>query len=134
MADRGPKSKYWCITIHFTSSNVFEERDEECIEWFNEFDLSRDDTDYFIFARELGDNGDTPHAQAYVCFKTRKYLTGVKRWVKDHTAHCEVAKGKPKQCWNYCLKEGLEPKIEHGSPPATAQVFSIEGEGFKSCP
>lgn len=84
-------AKHWCFTL-----NNYNEEDRKAI-------LAWEHTSYCIVGKEVGDSG-TPHLQGYVRFKTKKRFTALKKLLP--TAHWEVAKGNPRQNYEYCSKEG----------------------------
>lgn len=87
-------SKHWCFTLNnYTSEDV---------EHFNAVGEKGDGIRYFIYGKEVGDQG-TPHLQCFVSFDRRRSLSFCRRFFCDR-AHFESAKGSPSQNKVYCSK------------------------------
>lgn len=63
---------------------------------------------YIVFGYETGENG-TPHLQGYVMLKNPAKLDVMKKWIPR--AHFEIARGKPQQNIDYCIKEVFNAEI-----------------------
>ena len=74
---------------------------------------------YAIVGKEKAKTG-TPHLQGFVHFKSKKYLTGLKKLIGNN-AHFEVAKGSDVQNKLYCEKEG-NVIVEVGEPVSKPTV------------
>ncbi len=98
---RSPLAKHWCWTLNNPNDDDEMVNNELC--------------EYQIFAMEVGEEG-TPHIQGYLCLKTKKRLSGMKKLLPR--AHLEVMKGTPKQAADYCKKDGSF--VEFGTLPKTA--------------
>lgn len=101
-----PRAKNWAITVNNPDGDF-------CLK----FDPKTDQ--YLLCGEEVGDVG-TAHIQGYVQLKKQTLLTTLKkRWPR---AHLEIAKGSPKQNYDYCTKEGKSH--EHGE--------MLKGQGARS--
>ncbi len=100
-----PHAKHWIFTLNNPRDNAVVFDDQTHI--------------YLIAGNEIAPGTGTPHIQGYVCFKQRKRLSAVKRWLP--TAHWEIMRGTPFQASNYCKKDGNF--TEYGElPKSAAQV------------
>jgi hypothetical protein len=102
-----PGSRHWVFT-----TNNYTSEDEDCLQELGEGDR----TEYLCYGRETGDSG-TPHLQGYIIFTSRKTLSQVRRLVRR--SHLEKAKGSPRQCKEYCEKDG--DFYEWGDCPSTGR-------------
>jgi len=84
--------------------------------------LSMEDCEYLVVGKEVGESG-TPHLQGYVCLKSKKAFTWLKKRLPE--AHLEVMKGSPQQAAVYCKKDG--DFEEYGTLPA-GQTAAARGE------
>lgn len=98
-------AKHWCFTL-----NNYTEDDERL---FQAIGTERIGIDYFVYAKETGENG-TPHLQCHVSFSCRRSLRFVKDLFGDRL-HAEVCRGTPAQSAEYCKKDGAYE--EFGSCP-----------------
>lgn len=89
---RGAKHRSYCITVNNWTANDLEI-----------LDRNTKTAKYFIIGKEVGESG-TPHLQAYLNFKSPRSWAALKKAMPS--AHIEVAKGTPKQNYEYCSKEG----------------------------
>jgi len=90
------QAKHWCWTLN----NYTEDELASLQALGNELP----EITYIIWGKEKGQE-ETPHLQGYVAFKRRKSLQAAKRLLSDR-AHCEIARGSPKQAAEYCQKDG----------------------------
>ncbi|UOF80970.1 rep protein [Circoviridae sp.] len=88
-------AKHWVFTLN--NPTLEEKRD-----YWDRFSELKDLT-YLCIGLEKGEGG-TPHFQGYVCFKTKKRFTGVKKFIAR--AHWEIMRGNPLEASNYCQKDG----------------------------
>lgn len=89
---RAAAAKGWCFTWH-APYNV-----DALVEKFTTMDLS------YIFAEEVGGEGETPHLQGYILseFKIRP----MEKLKLDPKIHWESARGTKDENRRYCSKEG----------------------------
>lgn len=98
-------AKNWCFTLNnYTESDVA---------LFEAIGSERVGINYFIFGREVGENG-TPHLQCFVSFAARRSLGYLKN-LFGNRVHGEVARGSAQQNKEYCSKEG--DSNEYGVAP-----------------
>lgn len=88
---------------------------------------ARDDVDYLIFGKEVGENG-TPHLQGYIIFNVRKRYGTVKNLI-GRRCHVERARGSPHQNRDYCIKD--DDFQEFGTLPEATQGRRSDIEQFK---
>lgn len=77
---------------------------------------------YFLFGREIGDNG-TPHLQGFFILFNPQRLSWCRRNVSAR-AHFEVARGNTKQCIEYSKKDG--DFYEFGSPSGQGERIDVK--------
>jgi len=100
------RAKHWCFTVN----NPCDDDNK----------ILLDDVEYIVVGNEEGEN-KTKHWQGYVCFKTQKYFSTVKKMIPR--AHLEVMRAKdPLQAADYCKKDG--DYNEYGNIP---QAQSVKG-------
>ena len=87
--------KHWCFTINESADALFSREATPRDIW------NPDTMDYLIFSMEKGTH---VHLQGYVAFTKKIRMSGVKKALKDNTAHVEPAKGSPAQNKAYCSK------------------------------
>jgi len=72
---------------------------------------------YFVFAKEQGDKGETPHYQGYIEFSEPKYFSKMKNDFSEPrvlpAAHLEPRKGAKKQAADYVRKTGEYADKKH---------------------
>lgn len=93
---QGNQAKHWCATVHNYCCVEVPERLEAA--------LVRG-----VFGEELGEES-SPHLQVAVEFKAKKRLTAIRALCLGtcwENAHWEIARGSPKDNYEYCTKEGL---------------------------
>lgn len=89
------QSRRWCGTL-----NNYREDHKEPPQWV------LDVCDGGVWAREKGEQG-TPHIQAFLFFKKRMTLGGIRRLFPDGiNMHLEICKGNSYQNFQYCTKGG----------------------------
>lgn len=88
-------AKNWCFTINNFDADVLERFEDLTT-------LLGSELSYFVLGKEIGENG-TPHIQGYIQFTKRVRLAKVLATIGQ--AHCEVARGSPRQASDYCKKE-----------------------------
>lgn len=98
-------AKRWCFTIN----RYTEEEVETVAELFQS-----EDVDYGVCGKEVGESG-TPHLQGYLILAKKLRINQV-RTLLGGRAHCEIARGTPRQASEYCKKGG--EYIEEGDCPA----------------
>jgi len=76
---------------------------------------------YIIIGDEIGENG-TPHLQGYVNFSNSTSFNTIKKACPR--AHIEVAKGSPRQNYEYCSKQQI--KYEDGTRPEPGKRKDID--------
>lgn len=86
------KSKYWV----FTKNNPTPQDEERISEYITA------NCEYGVFQVEAGESG-TVHLQGYVCFATRKGLSGVAKGLLK--SHVEARRGSHEEAKDYCCKE-----------------------------
>lgn len=105
-------SKNWCFTIH--------NYDDKVINYIVR--NIKDYCDVGFFTKELGSNGESPHLQGYLRFKTRKRPKSV--FNEMDTIHWSKARGSLQQNIEYCTKEtDLYFRI---GVPRTPRVYSYQ--------
>lgn len=85
------------------------------------------DCAYLVYGREVCPTSNRPHLQGYVCFRSAKTRSAVKKALKDNTVHLEDAKGNSLQNFNYCTKEGRYV-FEKGVRPMTQKEKGEAGK------
>ena len=98
-------AKHWCFTLNNYT--------EDEVALYEAIGTERVGIDYFVFAKEVGENG-TAHLQCHVSFSSRRSFKYVKDLFGDRV-HCEICKGSPQQSSEYCKKDGSFQ--EFGSVP-----------------
>lgn len=95
----------YCITY-----NNPKETDEEFFEYLKNFEHIK----YFVFQREIGEQNQTIHIQAYIEFTLGKRFETVKKLLP--TAHIERRRGSKSQARDYCKKDETQFSkwIEYG--------------------
>lgn len=78
---------------------------------------------YGVYGREIAPTTGTPHLQGYVYWKNAKTLSATIKTI-GQGAHCEVAKGSPKDNQAYCTKEGLYK--EYGELPEQGKRCDLD--------
>jgi len=111
------RAKHWCFTLN-------NHTEEEIL--FLRANVPQ--FTYLVFGREQGDSG-TPHLQGYLSYDTRRGLAHVKATVGAR-AHCEIARGTPKQASEYCKKDGDFEEFGQIQPGAGSRsdLISLYGD------
>lgn len=97
---KGSYVKYWLIT--FWNQEIIQNHQSYFARIFEE---NEEKIQYFIYQVERAPDTGRDHVQAYVCFKNRIRLSGVKKLFKDHSLHGEVRRGSHEQARDYCSKK-----------------------------
>lgn len=104
-------AKHWCFTLNNYTNDEKQQLAEKATEL-----LERGKLVYLVYGEEVGDSG-TPHLQGFASFAKRTTMGGLKQIVSSR-AHCEQARGTPRQAAEYCKKDNAY--TEFGSCPAGA--------------
>lgn len=97
-----PQAKHWVFTI-----NNYTPEDEERIK------ASYPEIDYVVYGYEVAPSTGTPHLQGYVCMKSKKQLSAMR---KIFRGDLDVKRGTVEQAMTYCKKGGKF--LEYGEPPS----------------
>lgn len=87
------RHRSWTITV-----NNYSQQDEQQLQ------MQQQRAHFIVYGREQGEQG-TPHLQGYIQMKQSQTLDYMKKHVHA-TAHFEVARGTPRQNYDYCTKDG----------------------------
>lgn len=100
------QSKSWTFTIYNHDEKSVDDLESKCAT-----------CDLLCFQEEKCPESGRLHLQGYVRFSTNKRLRAVKSWLGADGAHCEVAKGSPRENLVYCTKDESatgEFRFQHG--------------------
>lgn len=90
--------------------------------WINSFGFK-----YCVVGREIAPHTGTPHLQGYIEFPNAHSIRSVR--TKLAGCHVEPARGSPKQCREYCIKDGNFR--EYGEPPNTEDPGTREKQRWE---
>jgi len=76
---------------------------------------------YIVIGDEVGENG-TPHLQGYVNFSNPTSFNTIKKAIPR--GHIEIAKGNPRQNYEYCSKQTI--KYEDGTRPEPTKRTDLD--------
>lgn len=105
------RHRSWCFTV-----NNYTQQDEQQLQGVQSRYL------YLIYGREVAPETQTPHLQGYVQMKQSQTLQYMKKHFHS-TAHFEVARGNPKQNYDYCSKS--QDFYEYGTTPKQGKRSDI---------
>lgn len=75
--------------------------------------------DLMCFQEEKAPDTGRLHIQGFIRFKTNFRLAGVKKFLNNQAAHLEIARGSPRQNFDYCSKDDTATgrfRFQHGVP------------------
>nr|WAE43096.1 MAG: replication associated protein [Cressdnaviricota sp.] len=109
------QGKFWMLTINNPEDDPFQEMEEGT------------DYQYLVYQLEKGDEEETLHVQAYICFHTNVRFKKIKEMFP--TAHLELRRGKHSEAKGYCTKKQtrVDGPYEFGTDSDIA-----EGKGSRS--
>lgn len=110
------ENKFWCFTISQNDRYMW-------IPYYVNWLESTPKMSYFVCQLERAPNTGRLHWQGYCEFKRHQSRAGVKRALRDKTAHVEARKGSRDEAIAYCKKlatrvelEGKTASFEMGTP------------------
>lgn len=121
MSRGGARARGWCFTINGFQPNdvlLLREKGRRA-----SAEPRSGKIVYLLFGRELGAANRRRHIQGYVYFQNGVRLSTVKKEICQR-AHVEVARGSPRQNYEYCTKDG--DWEEYGRMPCKGKRNDLE--------